>query len=149
MDKMDRLLRQLPSSSVPEGLAASIRLTVRRRHLRRLVVRRSVASVLGVLGLWMLWPALAWLSSGEPYASTASWLAGGLDYLNYGSLELITRVWSGAASLTGSLGSALEISVWVGALLLCAAIFLLLDLGSWQPSLDRGDYPISARSLHV
>jgi hypothetical protein len=153
MDKMDRLLRRLPSVSTPDGLAASIGLLVQRRHRRSLLWRRASASVLALLGLWLLWPVLAWLSSGEPYASTAPWLAGSLDYINYGSFDWLTRLWSGASSIQGALGSTLDVPVWLGALLLCCSIFLALDLGSWQPSpllpSERGDYPISARSLHV
>jgi hypothetical protein len=132
MDEMDRLLSDLPREAVPPELAASVHLAVRRRHRRSLVVRRAAASVLAALGVWLLWPGVAWASANELLAPGTSWLIGGLDSLNAESLDLLGRLWSGTLSLQGAVGSSLGISIVLGALLVCCSIFLAVDRASWQ-----------------
>jgi len=133
MDDMDRLLRALPSDEPSPGFAAAIAESVRRRHRRRRTVRRSVAAFLCALGLWLIWPAILWLSSGELYASGAQWLLGGLNSLNAESTEIMVHTWNSVLSAQDALGASVGVSTWLGALLLCSAIFLALDSAPWQP----------------
>ncbi len=131
MDDMDRLLRALPAESPSPELASLIRAAVLRRHRRRLAIRRSIASVCGLLGFWLAWPGLIWLSSGQMYVSSASWLIGGLGYVSTASVD---SLWNAAFSVQDAMGSSLLLSIWLGALLLCCAIFLALDSAAWQPT---------------
>ncbi len=133
MDELDRMLGDLPEEPIPPGLAASVRLAVKRRHRRRIVLRRAGASLLAALGLWLLWPGIAWAASNELFASGAPWLAGSLESLNAESLDLLGRLWSGALTMQGAIGSGLAISILLGALFVCCSIFLAIDRASWQP----------------
>ncbi len=133
MDKLDRMLGALPEEDPSPDLPARIRQVVHRRHRRRQAARWTSASLLGLLGLWLVWPSILWLSSGAIYASGTSWLAGSLDYLNSESLDMLSGFWSGMFSAQNTVGSALAVSTWFGALLLCCAIFLVIDSRVWQP----------------
>src|SRR5512143_2201687 len=124
MDELDRMLRALPEEPAPESLAASVSQAVRRRHRRRQMIRRAGAAILAIFGIWLLWPGIVWMSSTELYASGAPWLMGGLDYLNYESMDALTRLWNGALSAQGAIGSTLAVSILLGAVLLCASIFV-------------------------
>ena len=138
MDDMDRVLRALPQEAVSPTLASTIRAMVHRRHHRRRTARRGVAAALAVLGLWLMWPGLIWLSSGEIYAPGTSWLFGGLDFLSYESVDALNRLWSSAFSVQNAIASSLAVAIWVGAILLSCAIFLLLEGAAWQPPSNRG-----------
>ncbi len=133
MDKMDRMLGALPEEDPSPDLSLRIRLMVRRRHRRRQLVRGTASSLLGLVGLWLLWPGLVWLSSGALYVSGASWLFGGLDYFNAESLDMLNRFWNVTFSAQNAIGSNLAVSIWLGALLVCCAIFLVIDSRAWQP----------------
>lgn len=133
MDDMDRLLRVLPSDEPSPGFAAAIAESIRRRHRRRRIVRRSAAAFMCVLGLWLIWPAILWLSSVELYVSGAQWLLGGLSSLNAESTEIMARTWNSVLSAQDALNASVGVSIWLGALLLCGAIFLALDPVPWQP----------------
>ena len=152
MDEMDRLLRALPEEGVPDALAARIREAVRRRHQRRLAIRRAAASALAVLGIWLLWPGIAWASSGALFSSGAAWLVDSLQYLNYESADAFGRMWSGTLSAQGAIGSTLAVSILVGALLLCCAIFLAIDPATWlnvpRRTLPARGSTILASGLH-
>src|SRR5512147_1053254 len=124
MDRLDRMLHDLPREEEPAGLTESIVLLIRRRHRRGQAVRGAGAALLGALGVWLLWPGILWVLSNELFVSSAPWLTGGLDYLNYETLEALSRVWNGAISMQGAIGSTLAASLVVGAALLCTAIFL-------------------------
>jgi len=146
MDELDRMLRALPEEPVPESLAASVSQGVRRRHRRRQTIRRAAAAILAVLGIWLLWPGIVWMSSNELYASGAPWLMGGLDYLNYESMDALSRLWNGALSAQGAIGSTLGVSILLGAVLLCGSIFVAVDRASW-PNVSRRER--SARSSTI
>ncbi len=133
-DKMDGMLRALPKANPSPELAARITLTIHRRHHRRQVTRWSGALLLGALGLWLAWPGILWLSSGELYVSGAPWLVGSLDYFNSESLDMVNRFLNGTFSAQSAVGSAFAFSTWLGALLLCCAIFLVIDPRAWQPT---------------
>ena len=133
MDKMDRMLRSLPKANPAPDLAARIQAAIHRRHRRRQATRWSGALLLGALGIWLMWPAILWMSSGELYASGASWLLGSLDYFNAESLDMVNRFLNGTFSAQTAVGSAFALSTWLGALLLCCAIFLVMDSRTWQP----------------
>ena len=152
-DDIDRLLRALPKEAPSPALASTIRAAVHRRHRRRRAARRGAASILGLLGLWLVWPGVVWISSGEMYASSTSWLLGGLAYLNSESVHVLDGLWSGVFSVQNAIGSSLALSIWLGAFLLCCAIFLALDSASWQSlsvSKDtRGSSGMLASSLHL
>jgi 4-amino-4-deoxy-L-arabinose transferase-like glycosyltransferase len=132
MDKLDRMLRALPDEPAAETLGASISQAVLRRHRRRQSIRRAGAAVLATLGIWLLWPGILWMSSNELYVSGTSWLMGGLDFLNYESMDALSRLWNGALSAQGAIGSTLAVSVLLGAGLLCCSIFLAVDRASWS-----------------
>lgn len=134
MDDMDRILRDLPRDLVPEGLSASVRIAVRRRHRRVLRIRRALASLLAALGLWLLWPALAWVSPSELLAPGTPWLMGAVESLGSESLDLLVRLWTNALSMQGAIGSSLAVSILLGALFVCCSIFLAIDRASWQPA---------------
>jgi hypothetical protein len=152
MDKLDRMLRALPSDAVPAELASRIGESVRRRHRRGQLARRAGASLLAVLGLWLVWPGIAWMSSTELFASGAPWLTGGLQYLNYESMDALGRLWNGAISAEGAISSTLAISILVGAAFLCCSIFLAVDPVSWRLVPGRygaaGDSKILSSGLH-
>jgi hypothetical protein len=133
MDRLDRMLGTLPADDPSPDLSARIRRSVRLRHRRRQVVRWTGASVLGLVGVWLLSPGIAWLSSGALYAPGTTWLAGSLDYLNSESLDMLSGFWNGASSAQNAIGSALAFSIWLGAFLLCCSIFLVIDSRVWQP----------------
>ncbi len=132
MDKLDRMLRDLPAEEARPDLASSISLSVRRRHHRRQALRRAGAAVMGMLGLWLLWPVLAWLSSSELYTPNASWLTAGIQYLSEESLASAAQLWNSASAAQGTINSGTAVSVLLGAVLVCAAVFLAVDLASWQ-----------------
>ena len=133
MDPMDRMLHSLPKADASPDLATRIQLVIHRRQRRRQLARWSSALLAGGLGLWLAWPALFWLSSGELYVSGAPWLLGGLDYFNSESLDMINRFFNSTLSAQTAVGSAFALSTWLGALLLCCAIFLVIDFRIWQP----------------
>ncbi len=147
MDKLDRMLRDLPREDVPPELAVSIGLAVHRRHRRRQLMRRAGAAVLAVLGVWLLWPGLLWLSSNELYASSAPWLTGGLQYLNEESLAMLSRLWNAMFAVQGTISSSVAVSIVVGALLMCGSIFLAIDIASWQPPFRQSKSAASSGML--
>ncbi len=152
-DKLDHMLGTLPVEPPSPGLSARIRGAVHRRHRRRQTLRWAGASLLGLSGLWLVWPGIAWLSSGSLYASSASWVAGSLEYFDSESLDMLSRFLNGAFSAQNAIGSALALSVWLGAFLLCCSIFLVIDSRVWQPvSGPRSHGGNSARlasSVHI
>ncbi len=87
MDKMDRMLHALPKANPSPDLAVRIRLSIHRRHRRRQLARWTGASLLGLIGLWLVWPGVLWLSSGDLYASGTPWLLGSLNYFDSASLK--------------------------------------------------------------
>jgi predicted anti-sigma-YlaC factor YlaD len=127
MDKMDRMLHSLPRHVPAPELAVHIRAVVRRRHRNRRALRWTAAVVLTLSGLWLVSPAALWLSSNEMYASGTPWLASSLEYLNLESVDIFDRLWNGMFSLQNLLGSSLAVSIWVGLLLLCLAMFCAID----------------------
>ncbi len=127
MDKMDKLLHSLPRHLPSPELALHIQASIRRRHHTRRALRWGAACVLGLSGLWLISPAAAWLSSNELFSSGTPWLAGGVDYLNLESVEMLDRLWNGMFSLQNLLGSSLVVSIWIGTILLCAALFCAID----------------------
>ncbi len=153
MDDMDRMLRALPEEAPSSTLADTVRIVVHRRHRRRQVIRTGAASLLGLIGIWLAWPGVAWLSSGAMFASSASWLFGGLDYLNAGSAELLDRLLGGTFALQNAIGGSLAVSIWLGALVLAGAVFLAVDPSTWQfasASSIKGPGPsIAPSSIHV
>ena len=153
MDEMDRMLAALGQDPVPQELVAAVRLEVRRRHRRQLVIRRAAASLLAVVGAWLLWPGLVWVSSNELYSSSAPWLISSLDSLNAESMDLLGRLWNGALSMQGAIGSGLAVSILLGAALLCCSIFLGIDRASWLPNAGQRSMPptrsISASGVHL
>ncbi len=136
MDKMDRMLHSLPRHSPPPELAAHIQAAVHRRHRRGQALRWIAAGILTVGGLWLVWPAAAWLSSNELFASGASWLAGSTDYLNLESGQMLDRLWNGMFSIQNLLGSSLVVSVWIGVFLLGLAMFCAIDRQALQSPLQ-------------
>lgn len=153
MDDMDRMLRSLPQEIPASALASTVRAAVHRRHRRGQMFRRGAASLFAVVGLWLVWPGLAWILSGGMYASSAPWLFGGLDYLNADSADVLNRIWGGTFTLQNAIGGSLAASVWLGALFLCCAIFLAFDAATWQLAWPRPDpgsgSAMAASSLHV
>ncbi len=153
MDDLDRMLDDLPQEPVPPNLAGSVRAAVRRRHRRQLLMRRAVGATLAAMGVWLLWPGLAWISSGELFASGTPWLMGGLDSLNSQSLDLLSRVWNGTVSMQGAVGSDLALSILLGAVFVCCSIFLGIDRAAWQPKPVRrsmqGGRALSASGIHL
>ena len=132
MDKMDRMLRSLPVHALSPELASNIQASIHHRHLRRRVVRWTAASLLALSGLWLISPAAAWLSSYDLYSSGTPWLIGSADYLSLESVQILDRLWNGMFSLQNMLGSSLAVSIWIGALLLCLAIFCAIDGQAFQ-----------------
>ncbi len=153
MDDLDRMLGDLPPEPVPPDLVASVRAAVRRRHRRQLLVRRAIGATLAAMGMWLLWPGLAWVLSGELFASGAPWLMGGLDSLNSESLDLLSGLWNSTVSMQGAVGSGLALSILVGAVFVCCSIFLGIDRAAWQPKPVRrsmqGGRALSASGIHL
>ncbi len=152
MDRMDRLLRALPGEDPSPDLAGAILVTIHRRFRRRQVARRVGAFLLGLLGLWLVWPGLAWLSSGEIFAPGTSWFMGGLSYVNSGSLDMLNSLWNTIFSAQNAIGSSVAWSTWLGAVLVCCSIFLALDARAWQspagPHVHGGRSTMLASSVH-
>jgi hypothetical protein len=138
MDKLDRMLQALPNHAPAPELAAQIQATVRRRHQRRQRARWAAASVLGIVGLWLIAPAVAWLSSSNLDASAAPWLLSSWNTINFESIQWMDGLWNGMITLQNSLGSSLAVSMWFGALLLCIAMFLTIDSMGFQGRPQRG-----------
>jgi hypothetical protein len=135
MDKMDRMLHKLPEQEPSLALAARVKAVIHRRHRRRQILRWSVVIPSLVCGLWMVSPSW-WLSSSDLNASGVPWLVGSLNYLSLESFQVLERLWYGMFSLQGTLGSSLTISVWLGILLLCTAIFFVMGKGALQSPLE-------------
>ena len=152
MDEMDRLLGRLPEEGPSPDLAAAITTAVHRRHRRRQAARGVAASCLGLLGLWLASPGISWLLTNDLFASGTPWLLGSLNSVNDESLDMVNHLWNTAFSAQTSIGSSIAFSVWLGALLVCGAIFLALDARSWQPArrphAHGGDSTMLAASLH-
>ncbi len=151
MDRMDRMLHALPSEEPSPALAAAILAAVYRRHRRRQALRRSTALVLGLLGLWLVWPGIAALSSSELFASGAPWLMGALNYVNYESFDMVSHLWNSIYSAEGALSASVALSVWIGVFLVCGAIFLAVDGRAWQSTAGGargGSSTMLATSLH-
>jgi hypothetical protein len=136
MDKMDRMLHSLPGHSSPPELAAHIQAAIHHRHRRAQALRWMAAGALTVGGLWLVWPAAMWLSSDELFSSGAPWLAGSTDYLSLESGQMLDRLWNGMFSIQNLLGSSLVVSVWIGVLLLCLAMFFAIDRQALQNPLQ-------------
>lgn len=132
MDKMDRLLHSLPGHIPSPELAANIQSAIRRRHRRRQALRWVTASILTLSGLWLISPAAAWLSSNELFSAGTPWLFGSMDYLNLESVQLMEHLWNDMFSLQNLAGSSLVVSIWIGALLLCIAMFFAIDRQVFQ-----------------
>jgi hypothetical protein len=132
MDKMDQLLHSLPGHVPSPELAAHIQSSIRRRHHRKQALRWTMASVLTIGGLWLISPAAAWLSSSELYSAGTPWLVGIMDYLNLESVQLLEHSWNDLLSLQDLAGSSLVVSIWIGALLLCIAMFFAIDRQVFQ-----------------
>ena len=143
MDKLDRMLQSLPKHSPAPNLAAQIQATIRRRHHRRQRARWAAASVLALAGLWLIAPAATWLTSDELYASGMPWLFGGVEAWNSELFQVADRLWNGMFALQNTIGSSLAVSIWIGALLLCLAMFVTLD---WRVFQSPSDPPKVARS---
>lgn len=152
MDKLDRLLGRLPEEGPAPDLAAAITMTVHRRHRRRQAARGVAASVLGLLGLWLALPGMNWLLSNDLFASGTPWLLGSLNYVNDESLDLVNHLLSTTFSAQTAIGSSIAISIWLGVVLVCCAIFLALDPRSWQfprpPHVQGRSSTILASSVH-
>ncbi len=133
MDKMDRMLHSLPKPTASPELAIRIQARIRGRHRRRQALRWTAASVLALTGLWMVSPAVIWLSTAALYSPSTPWLVTGADYLNLESIEMMGHLWNGMFSLQDTIESSLIVSVWVGALLLCLAMFFVVDWRMLQP----------------
>ena len=128
MDKMDRLLGMLPVPDPAPELVGHIRATLHRRQRRRQMLHWTAACVLAFSGLWLVSPAPSWwLSSGDLYSPAVPWLAGSLDYVGLESFQLLERLWNGVFSLQNTVVSSLEVSVWLGILLLGLAAFFAVD----------------------
>ncbi len=153
MDKMDRMLRALPQEESSPDLARRIYRSVQRRRRRRRAARLTSASLLGLIGLWLTWPGILWLASGALSASGTPWLLGSLDYLSSESIDMANRFLNGTLSAPNAVGSAFALSIWLGALLLCCAIFLAIDPRAWQPLPGPGPHGGSstmvASSAHI
>jgi hypothetical protein len=152
-DKLDRMLQALPKANPSPELAARIQRTIHRRHRRRQVTRWGSALALAMLGLWLVWPGVLWLSSGELYASGAPWLLGTVDYLSAESLDMVNGLLNGTLSAQNAVGSTFAFSTWIGALFLCCAIFLAIDARTWQPNAHAGSHrgrsTMLPASLHI
>jgi hypothetical protein len=137
MDKMDKMLHSLPGHVASPELAGHIQAAIRRRQRGRHVFRWTAAGVLTLSGLWLISPAAVWLSSNELYSSGAPWLAGSMDYLNLESVQMLDRLWNGMLSFQNLLDSSLVVSVWIGVLLLCLAMFCTIDRQTFQNPLRQ------------
>ncbi len=137
MDKMDKMLHSLPGHVPSPELAAHIQAAIHGRHRRRQALRWTAASVLTLGGVWLISPAAAWLSSNELYSSGAPWLAGSMDYLNLESGQMLDHLWNGMLSFQNLLDSSLVVSVWIGVLLLCLAMFCALDRQAFQNPMQQ------------
>lgn len=153
MDKMDRMLGALPQEEPSTDLARRIHRAVQRRHHQRRAARLAGASLLGLLGLWLTWPGILWLASGALNVPGTPWLLGGLDYLGSESLGMVDRFLNSTLSAQNAIGSTFALSIWLGALLLCCAIFLAIDPRAWQPAPGAGPHggssTILASSVHI
>ncbi len=155
MDKMDRMLHSLPQHVPAADLAARVRASIHRRHRRRVVMRGTAALMLALGGLWLILPAASWLSSMESYSSGTLWLASGMDYLNLESLQIVARLWNDMFSLQNMIGSSLVTSIWLGVLLLCLAMFFVVDWRSLQQpirtakAIRAGSSTILPSALHM
>ena len=137
MDKMDKLLHSLPGYAPAPELAGHVQAAIHRRHHRREAVRWTAAGILTLSGLWLISPAAVWLSSNELYSSGAPWLAGSMDYLNLESVQMLNRLWNGMFSFQNLLDSSLAVSIWIGVLLLCLAMFCAIDRQALQTPLRQ------------
>ena len=132
MDKMDKLLHELPGHEPSMKLASQIRQTVHRRLRRRRIARNIAASVLIISGLWLSLPALSSLSLSDLFDSGTPWLVTGLNTLNLETISMLTQLWNGMFSLQSAIDSSLVVSIWIGILLLCFGIFFAVDMQTFQ-----------------
>jgi hypothetical protein len=132
MDKMDRMLHELPVPVAAPDLVGRVRLSIRRRHRRRQTVRGIAASVLTLSGLWLAFPAVPSIPFGDLFAPGAPWLFTSLDTLSLETYKILDQLWNGMFSLQSAMGSSLVVSLWIGILLLCFGMFFAVDMQAIQ-----------------
>ena len=130
MDKMDRMLKLLPRHTPSADLSARIRAVVHRRYVQRMILRHALALSCGIGGLILASPILTRLDS-DWSSLSASWLIGGWNMMNMGSLEALQNLWNGMFTVQASISSLLAISV-LGILLMAFGMFFELDRRIFQ-----------------
>ncbi len=140
MDKMERWLKHLPRPVPAADLAERVRITVHRRHVRRVWLRRFAALTFGLSGLALAFPGFP-LFSVDLASSGTPWLMQGLNLFQTESLTSVMSLWNGMFSLQISLGSSLIVSVWLGIGLMALGLFFGFDRRVFQTPMTplKGD----------
>ncbi len=124
MDDLDRLLKSLPQTDLPGGLAGRARANFKRRRQRQQRLHVVASLTLLALGFWLGGPGLLTLSA--QLQSGAS----GLGFLNvlYASLfdagTALAVYTHGSSSVQAALNSSLGLTAWVGILALAGGALL-------------------------
>ncbi len=127
MDKIDRLLSQLPSEPPPPDLALRICRTIQARRRRYVRVRMAVSGILALCGIWLTAPSLAdWPRSLQLPSTGLPLLLDWLGAAQSGVEIILTNTMSGLTSLQGAF-TLLETSTWPGLAALALSTLLALD----------------------
>lgn len=127
MDKIDRLLSQLPSEPPPPNLALRICQTIQARRRRYVRVRMALSGILAVSGIWLAAPSLAdWLQSLTLPPTGLPILFDWWGMSQSGVEIILTNAVSGLTSLQGTF-TLLETSTWPGLAALALSTLLALD----------------------
>ena len=138
MDKIERLLKHLPRPVPATDLAMRVRITVHRRHIRRVWFHRAISLTFGLSGLMLALPGFSMFFTvlGAP---GIPWLMQSLDFLQMEAPASALRLWNGMFSWQFSLQSSLIVSLWIGIILMMLGLFFGVDRRVFLDSPLKGD----------
>lgn len=137
-DQLDDLLRKLPESRMPAGMARRIALGVRRRQRRRLILQYSLSAAMVAAGAVLFAPwMLAALAQVELPASGFPLLASTLDVV-YNTAPAVAGTWNGINAIQATLSHSIGFFETAGLVILTAGALLGIGpLLSNTPPADR------------
>ncbi len=133
MDRMDRMLSQLPSEAPAEDLGRRVVRFVRARRRRKLLAHAAASAALAAGGLWLVSPLAVTLPGAVPLPGSGmemTWTWSQAALTRFG--DFLASVWGGVTGLQNGIAAPITASVWLGLAILGLSAFLAIGplLGS-------------------